>query len=89
MEATIQADYYFGGPVANADVNVVVQQKPFTGISGMSRGNIRGYYEDMGTDTPYGALVWRRRANLTNAVLKTDATGKATLTFGTPQNSGQ
>ena len=26
---------------------------------------------------------------ITNATLKTDATGKATLTFDTPQNSGQ
>jgi len=29
VEVTIQADYYFGGPVANASVEVIVNQNPY------------------------------------------------------------
>ena len=32
VEVEIQADYYFGGPVSNASVEVVVYQKPFLSL---------------------------------------------------------
>ncbi|HTV43191.1 MAG TPA: alpha-2-macroglobulin family protein [Candidatus Sulfotelmatobacter sp.] len=86
VEATIQADYYFGGPVANADVNVVVQQKPFMHFWHEPR-DYPWLYDDMDTASPFGG--WNGGGQtITNAMLKTDATGKATLTFATPQNSG-
>ena len=32
VEVEIQADYYFGGPVSNASVEVIVYQKPFLSL---------------------------------------------------------
>jgi alpha-2-macroglobulin len=91
VEAAIQADYYFGGPVANADVEVLVHQKPFLHFWREPRA-YPWFYDDMDSgNSPYGR--WRGYYGgdqiITNATLKTDATGKATLTFATPQNSGQ
>jgi hypothetical protein len=90
VEATIQADYYFGGPVASANVEVLVHQKPFWHYWHEPRP-YPWFYDDMDTGSPYSR--WRGWYGgdqiITNATLKTDATGKATLTFDTPQNSGQ
>jgi uncharacterized protein YfaS (alpha-2-macroglobulin family) len=91
VEATIQADYYFGGPVANADVAVLVHQKPFWHFWHEPRP-YPWFYEDMDNgNSPYGR--WRGWYGgdqiITNATLKTDATGKATLTFATPRNPRQ
>lgn len=89
VEATIQADYYFGGPVANADVNVLVHQKPCWHYWHEPRA-YPWYYTDLDSDSPYGRGGWFGGDQIiTNATLKTDATGKATLTFDTPKNSGQ
>lgn len=90
VEASIQADYYFGGPVANADVQVVVRQKPFWHYWHEPRA-YPWFYDDMDTASPYrnGRGWYGGEQIITNAVLKTDATGKATLRFDTPQNSGQ
>ena len=86
VEATIQADYYFGGPVANADVNVVVRQKPFSHFWHEPR-DYPWLYQDIDNALRYGGWYGDGQT-ITNATLKTDATGKATLTFGTPQNAG-
>jgi len=90
VEATIQADYYFGGPVANADVQVLVHQKPYWHYWHEPRP-YPWFYDDMDTGSPYGR--WRGWYGgdqiITNATLKTDATGKATLAFATPRNVGQ
>ncbi len=89
VEASIQADYYFGGPVANADVNVIVHQKPYWHFWHEPR-DYPWFYDDMDTASPYGRGGWYGGDQvITNAMLKTDATGKATLSFDTPQNSGQ
>ena len=85
VEATIQADYYFGGPVANADVNVVVSQKPFMHFWHEPR-EYPWLYQDIDT-SPDGGFFGGEQT-ITNAVLKTDATGKATLNFATPENAG-
>jgi alpha-2-macroglobulin len=91
VAATIQADYYFGGPVADADVTVLVHQKIFW-HSWHEPRDYTWYYEDMDNgNSPYGR--WRGGYGgdqiITNATLKTDATGKATLTFATQNNTGQ
>lgn len=92
VEATIQADYYFGGPVANADVNVVVRQKPYWHFWHEPR-DYPWFYDDMDMNMASPYARWGRwfggEQIITNANIKTDATGKATLTFDTPQNSGQ
>lgn len=90
VEAAIQADYYFGGPVANADVNVVVRQKPYWHFWHEPRP-YPWFYDDMDSGSPYGRWGgWYGSGQvITNVMLKTDATGKAVLTFDTPQNSAQ
>jgi uncharacterized protein YfaS (alpha-2-macroglobulin family) len=87
VEASIQSDYYFGGPVANADVNVIVRQKPYWHFWHETRA-YPWYYDDIDTASPYNRWYGGDQV-ITNATLKTDATGKATLTFDTPQNSDQ
>ncbi len=89
VAAAIQADYYFGGPVANADVNVVVHQRPYWHFWHVPRA-YPWYYEDLDQEQTFGR--WRPYGGeqiVTNATLKTDATGRATLSFETPQYSGQ
>ena len=89
VEATIQADYYFGGAVPDATVEVVVYQNPFW-MTWHEPHDYPWFYEDIDGMSPYN----RRRGFgggqiLKREVLKTDATGKATVSFETPANSGQ
>jgi hypothetical protein len=86
VEVNIQADYYFGGPVSNASVEVVVYQNPFYHYWYPYR-DYGWYYDD---------FEQRRRAYygsgqvVKRETIKTDATGKAKLTFDTPrENYGQ
>ena len=89
VEVNVQADYYFGGAVADADVEVVVYQNPLYHYwhwphdypwfyEDMSEGFRRGRYWGGGQ----GQVIKREK-------LKTDATGKASLTFDTPRNQSQ
>ena len=83
VEVDIQADYYFGGPVGNASVEVVVYQNPFYHYWHPYR-DYAWYYEDIERRPYYyggqGSVVKRE-------TIKTDATGKATLTFDTPREN--
>lgn len=85
VEAQIQADYYFGGAVANASVEVVVTQNPFWHYWYPAR-DYGWFYEDMQRQ-PYayggGGQVIKRET------IKTDATGKAVISFDTPRGAGQ
>jgi len=85
VEVNIQADYYFGGPVSNASVEVVVYQNPFYHYwyphhdygwyyDDFEQQRMRGYYGGQ------GSVVKRE-------TIKTDATGKAVLTFDTPREN--
>jgi uncharacterized protein YfaS (alpha-2-macroglobulin family) len=79
VEVNIEADYYFGGPVSNASVEVVVYQNPFYHYW-YPRREYSWYYDD---------FVQQRRAYygagqvVKRETIKTDATGKAKLTFDT------
>ncbi len=79
----IQADYYFGGPVSNASVEVVVYQNPFFHYW-YPRRDYPWYYSDIERQRYYfggqGQVVKRE-------TIKTDASGKATLTFDTPREN--
>lgn len=87
VEVNIQADYYFGGPVANADVEVLVYQRPLWVFWHPVR-EFAWYYSDL--DNPYSQSQWNGGEQIIKRqTLKTDATGKATLSFDTPQNAGQ
>lgn len=89
VEVSIQADYYFGGPVANASVEVLVRQNPYWQSWRRTR-DFPWLYEDMdsgpgrfGRGYGGGGQIVKRET------LKTDAAGKATLAFETPANANQ
>ena len=98
VEASIQADYYFGGPVSDATVEVLVYQNPFW-QSWRQPHAFPWLYEDMdeNENSPYGGFGGRWRGRwygggnqiIKRETIKTDATGKATITFDTPENSNQ
>lgn len=83
VEVNIQAEYYFGGAVANASVEVLVHQNPFYHFWHAPQ-EYPWFYADMSPAQRYwggsGTVVKRE-------TLKTDATGKAILNFETPRNS--
>jgi uncharacterized protein YfaS (alpha-2-macroglobulin family) len=86
VEVSVSADYYFGGAVNNASVEVVVYQNPFYHYWHSPR-EYPWYYSDFEPRLyQYGGgngqIVKRE-------TLKTDANGKATLIFETPRNTGQ
>jgi len=83
VEVNIQADYYFGGPVSNASVDVVVYQKPYFQYWSRTR-EYPWYYDDLDIQRRgyygNGAVIKRE-------TIKTDATGKAVLSFDTPREN--
>jgi len=85
LEAAVTAEYYFGGPVANANVEIIIYQRPFYHWWYPQR-DFPWFYENMMQKRYYrgwqGQIVKRD-------VVKTDAEGKATFTFQTPANAGQ
>src|SRR5262245_52433320 len=85
VEVNIQADYYFGGPVSNASVEVVVYQKPFYHYW-YPRRDYAWYYDDIDQRLEryyYGGPG----QTIKREAVKTDATGKATITFDTPREN--
>ncbi len=89
VEVTVQADYYFGGPVANASVEVLVRQNPFW-HSWRKPRDFPWFYEDMDSGPGrFGRWYGGGGQIVKRETLKTDATGKATLTFDTPANANQ
>ena len=88
VEASIQADYYFGGPVANASVELVVYQNPYYFFRPQPR-EFPWFYEDMDTQQNRWNRWGGRGQIVKRETIKTDATGKATVKFETPANSGQ
>ncbi len=86
VEVEIEAEYYFGGPVANATAEVLVYQNPFH-HSWQPPLEFPWFYEDASSQHYRywggdGQIVKRE-------ILKTDAAGKVRLTFQTPRNAGQ
>ncbi len=79
VEVEITADYYFGGAVTNAEVNVVVRESP--------------YYHYWLPPTPYPWLRssmpshYNPGREVLNETLKTDAEGRAILTLPTNASS--
>ena len=84
VEVEIQADYYFGGPVSNASVEVVVYQNPFYHYWFPHR-EYGWYYSDFEHQRRnyYGG----QGSVIKRETIKTDATGKAKLTFDTPREN--
>ncbi|HEV7764366.1 MAG TPA: alpha-2-macroglobulin family protein [Thermoanaerobaculia bacterium] len=77
IEATIDASYYFGGPVANAEVEAVVYQEPFVRYWYPWR-EYAWYWPD-----------WQRpqsQSVMTRETLRTDVNGRAILRIDTPRD---
>ncbi len=86
VEVTVSADYYFGGAVTDASVEVVVYQNPFYHYW-QPPHEYPWYYLDIGPQRyQYGG---GRGQIVKRETLKTDAAGKATLSFDTPRDAGQ
>lgn len=83
VEVNIQAQYYFGGPVANANVEVLVYQRPFRQHWRPSHP-YPWYYKD---SSPGRSYYGGKGQEVERKVLKTDAKGMATLTFNTARNN--
>lgn len=85
VEVEVQADYYFGGAVSNATVQILVYQNPFYHYYRQPR-EFPWYYEDFDQQryNYYGG-----GSVIKQETLKTDADGKAKLVFETPNYGGQ
>ena len=81
VEVEIQANYYFGGPVSNASVEVVLYQNSFNHYW-QPRREFAWYYEDHYRNYSSG-----RGSIIKRETIRTDATGKAKLTFDTPREN--
>ena len=86
VEATISAEYYYGGAVADASVEVLVYQKPFYHYW-IPPHEFAWYYEDFQPQRyQYGG---GNGQIIKRETLKTDAAGKVTLNFDTPRDASQ
>ena len=88
VQVNVQADYYFGGPVASADVEVVVHQNPLY-HSWQRPHEYPWFYDDMNQGFRGKMYFGGQGPIIKRETVKTDATGKASLTFDTPQDGGQ
>lgn len=85
VKATIKAEYYFGGPVANAVVEVIVHQTPYYHTYRPER-EYPWLYEESSRPS------WESDDSgqeIKHAKVKTDAKGEAVFTFQTPANTRQ
>jgi uncharacterized protein YfaS (alpha-2-macroglobulin family) len=85
VEVNVQADYYFGGAVTNANVEVLVYQNPFY-HRWFAPHDYAWYYEDLEPGRAYGGSQGQI---IKHETIKTDAAGKAHLVFDTPRDQGQ
>lgn len=86
VEVSVQADYYFGGPVANASVEVVVHRNPYYHNWHPPR-EFPWFYDDASTSA---RAYYRGPGQIAQREsLKTDATGKAIFKIQSPAHEGQ
>ena len=86
VEVEVQADYYFGGPVSNASVEVVVYQNPFYHYWYPHR-DYPWYYDDIFQQQQWWRYYGGQGSVIKRETIRTDSTGKATLTFDTPREN--
>lgn len=85
VEVVVQADYYFGGPVANATVELVIRQSPFYWNWPVSR-EFPWLHEDADANRWRLPRGYGGDQNVRRETLTTDATGRATLKLETDAN---
>jgi len=85
VEAVVQADTYYGAPVANADVEVLVKQRPYW----RTWTTEREYPWLFEAESHRGGRHYGDGQVVSRQTLKTDADGRAPFFFDTPKNVGQ
>ena len=85
IEAVIKAAYYFGGAVANADVEIVIKRKVYNYIWQIPREFPWCYENNFGGRWDYGS--WWDGEEILRETLKTDAEGKAVVHFDSTAGS--
>jgi uncharacterized protein YfaS (alpha-2-macroglobulin family) len=86
VEAAIQAETYYGAPVASADVEVLVRQRPYW-RTWIPERDYPWLYSD--AQSRYG-MGWGGEGQIVSRQqLKTDAEGRAKVAFDTPKGNGQ
>ena len=81
IEAQIEAEYYFGGPVANAEVEAVVYQRPFVRWWHPWRERYAWYFPE--------PPQYSRDSVMKRETLRTDANGRATLRIETQADGNE
>ena len=85
VEVDVEASYYFGGPVSEATVEVLVYQKPYHSFW-RPRREYSWYFESQAMRW-YG---WHGPGTLiSQSTLETGADGRATLGFDTPEGTSE
>ncbi|MCA9295128.1 MAG: hypothetical protein KC983_01400, partial [Phycisphaerales bacterium] len=82
VQATINASYYFGGPVANANVELVVRQRPYWHT--WYRPRDYGWLYDR----PQNNNWWNQGQVIKQETTRTDANGQVVISFDTPAEQG-
>lgn len=85
VEVDIEANYYFGGAVANATVEVIVRQNPYYRWWTTPR-DFPWFYGESNLRRPYyggGGQIVKRET------IKTDTSGRARIMFDTPRSAQQ
>lgn len=83
VEVVIEAEYYFGGPVAGATVEAIVHQSPYYRRWKPARELDWFTEQDRVAYDPYAG----QRQVVKRETLATDATGRARLVFDTPRGA--
>ncbi len=88
VRVAVDAQYYFGGGVADADVEYLVYQKQYHHYYRPPH-KYPWYFEDtnMYGHNFYGRHHYNQGQLIKKETIKTDAAGKATFAFETPENS--
>jgi len=86
VEVVIDANTFYGAPVGNADVEVLVKQSPYW-RTWIPKRDFPWLYEDSGR---HGQRYWGGEGQVVSRLtVKTDAAGRAQVFFETPRGAGQ
>ncbi len=86
VEVDMVAEYYFGGPVAGAEVEVVIHQRPFYHWWSPRR-EYDWYFEDANARSSFGRGWGWQGEQVSREQLRTDEEGRVRIGFETPANS--
>ncbi|MEE8350413.1 MAG: alpha-2-macroglobulin family protein [Acidobacteriota bacterium] len=86
VEVRLQVDYYFGAPVADAEMDILVYQRPFYHSWNPPRRYPWFYPQSSGYQNYYGG---GRGQVIRQEKIKTDINGRALFSFDSPSNLNQ